>query len=50
MQGPLVQTASEWSKPDLGLDQDPQWKINYKTNWKADRTAANDKFIAQYFG
>ena len=22
----------------------------YKTNWKADRTAKNDKFNAQYFG
>ena len=29
--------------PDLGLDQDQQRKINYKTNPKADGTAKNDK-------
>ena len=31
--------------PDLGLDQDQQWKINYKAGWKADQTAKNDKFL-----
>ena len=24
--------------------------LRYKTNWKADRRATNDKFNAQYFG
>ena len=37
-------------KPDLGLDQDQQGKINNKINWKADRTAQKGKFNAQYFG
>ena len=35
MQGPLVQTAGDRVKPDLGLDQDQQCKVNYR----ADRTA-----------
>ena len=40
-------TNSSGVKPDLGSDQDQQWKINYKTNRKADRMAKNDKFNAQ---
>ena len=43
-------TNSSGVKPDLGWDRDQQWKINYRTNWKADRTVKNDKFNAQYFG
>ena len=43
MQEPFVQTVAEWN-------QDQQWKINYKTNWKVEWTAKNDKFSAQYFG
>ena len=36
-----TRTNSSKVKPDVGLDQDRQWKVNYKTNWKADRKAKN---------
>ena len=36
-------------KPNLGLNQDHQCKIKYKTNWKADLMAKKGKFNAKYF-